>query len=252
MSASSLSDRIKRAIAGALVLASIVAAAAILGGDGGTAGGHWMFLDAASLADLGLAAHGSRSGAWELEEHEAATGGRALANREGEPGAGPALLLALQPKSRDLRARTRCKVMGPPSSPDAPAESPAACGIVFRFVDDRNHWLVRADASAGVVEAAAVVQGQERLLQRARTPRSLDRGAWIDLRIEVRGDVLRASLDGDQVLLAEAPTVPAGIGAMGLWAPSAATVYFDHFTVETLSTAPRALEILPVLGKRPG
>jgi hypothetical protein len=132
------------------------------------------------------------------------------------------------------------------------AGSAAACGIVFRFVDDRNHWLVRANTAEGFLEAAAVVQGQERVLQRTRAPRAIDIGTWIDLRIEVRGDVLRASLDGAPALVAEAPTVPAGAGSTGLWAPSGATVYFDHFTIETLSAAPRALEILPILGKRPG
>jgi hypothetical protein len=244
--------RFKQSIAGALVLAAIVFVAAVFGGDDGKIGEHWTFLDAVSLADLGLVAHGTRSGAWGLEDHDAATGGRALANHEGEPGASPAVLVAVQPKSRDLRARTRCKVVGTSMLPEAFADAPASCGIVFRFLDEQNHWIVRADAGESMLEAAAVVGGEERVLERARTPRSLGIGTWIDLVVEVRGDVLRASLDGQQALVAEAPTVPAGSGAIGLWVPSGATVYFDHFTIETLSAVPRALEILPILGRRPG
>jgi hypothetical protein len=249
--ASALRQRLERIVASVILLTALVCAAAFLTHDGGKSKEHWTFLDTASLAELGLVAHGAKGGSWGLEDHEPATGGRALANHRGEPGASPALLVAAQPTGRDVRARTRCKVVGP-LVPDAGADTAAACGIVVRFLDEQNHWIVRADAGERALEAAAVVRGQERVIKRAAVPRAIEPGRWIDLAVEVRGDVVRASLDGEPALVAEAPTIPAASGAVGLWAPSGTAVYFDHFAIETLSTAPRALEILPILGKRPG
>jgi hypothetical protein len=239
----------KRAIAAAVVFAAVVGSAALLGSDEGR-GESWLFLDPASLADLGLVAHSPRGGVWGLEEHEEATGGRALANHEGEPGAAPAMLLALEPRSRDLRARTRCKVVSTSLAPEALEEGPAACGVVFRYVDDSNHWVVRADAAAATLEVAAVVSGREHVVAHGPVPASL--GSWIELSIEARGDIVRVSLEGRPTLMVESPTLPAGAGSVGLWVPSSTTAFFDHFAIETLSPVPRALEILPLLGRRPG
>ena len=123
---------------------------------------------------------------------------------------------------------------------------------MVHVIDEQNHWLVRADAGANTIEAATVVRGEERILKRALASDALRVGSWIELSVEARGDVVRASLGGRSVLVAEAPAAPAASGAVGLWVPSGTTVYFDHFMIETLSPAPRALEILPVLGRRPG
>ena len=242
-------DRVKRTVASAIVLGALVGAAAMLAGDGG-GHEHWTFLDKASLAELGLVAHGARSGSWLLEDVEAATGGRALANHEGEPGASPALVVAMQPRSRDIRAQTRCMVVGTAMKAEAFADVPAACGVVFRFVDEQNHWIVRAIAGESAIEAATVVRGNERVLRRAPAPHAVEVGRWIELSVEVRGDVVKASLDGQPVLVAESTMLPAAAGSVGLWAPAGATAYFDHFTIETLTASPRALEILPILGKR--
>ncbi|HVH44083.1 MAG TPA: hypothetical protein VM925_17150 [Labilithrix sp.] len=244
-------ERLKKAIASVVVLAALVGTATVLGGDGRKSD-HWTFLDPASLAELGLVAYGDNGGAWGLEEHEPATGGRALANHEGEPGAPPAVLVATMPKARDVRAKTRCKIVSTSAKAEAFADSPASCGVVFRFVDEQNHWIVRADAGTNTLEAAAVVRGEERVITRAPTPAPFRIGSWIDLVVEVRGDVVRAELDGRAGLVAQAATVPAATGSVGLWVPSGTTVYFDHFTIETLSASPRSLEILPLLGRRPG
>lgn len=242
----------KRILAGiVLMLAVLLGTAAVLGSDEPKEEA-WTFLDPGALAELGLVAHNPRGGAWGLEEHEPATGGRALANHEGEPGATPAVLVASAAKAVDIRASTRCKVVGTSMVAEAFADAPASCGVVFRFVDERNHWLVRVDAAANVLEAAAVVRGEERILATAPAPSGLRIGEWIDLDVEVRGDVIRAEIDGRQALATHVPVTPGSVGAVGLWVPSGATVYFDRFSIETLSASPRSLELLLLLGRRPG
>lgn len=244
-------DRGKQIVAGLVVLSAVVLAASFLHGDG-QKGEHWTFLDSASLAELGLVAHGSSGGPWGFEDHEPATGGRALANHEGEPDAGPALLVALTPLARDIKTTTRCKVVSMSTRAEAFADSPAACGVVFRFIDEANYWTVRADAGAKMLEAAVVIAGAERVIARIAIPAAVRVGAWIDLSVEVRGDVVRAELGGAAPLVVDAAIVPGRAGSVGLWAPAGTTVLFDHFAIETLTSAPRSLEILPLLGRRPG
>ena len=246
------SDRVKRLVAATVVFAAAAGATTVLGSDGAASRGRWAFVDAAALEDLGLVAHGSRGGSWGMEDHEPATGGRALANHRGEPGARPAVLVAAESRSHDLRARTRCKVVGAPMLAVTRMRSSASCGVVFRFLDDRNHWVVRANTGAGAVEAATVVGGKEYVVARAPMVEAAGMGNWIDLDVEVRGDVVRVALGGRPALVADASTAPAAFGAVGLWAPSEAEVLFDHFAFETLTPAPRALEILPLLGRRSG
>jgi hypothetical protein len=251
MRARAVAERSKQLVAGAIVLTAIVGAASVLQGDGAGTNERWMFLDPATLADLGLAAHGA-GGAWGLETHEEATGGRALANHEGEPGAEPAVLVASRSRARDLRARTRCEVVGVSMRADSFASASAACGIVFRFVDARNHWIARADVSDSTLEVVTVIDGRERVVGRAEVAGGLVLGSWIELGVEVRGDVVRVGLGGRPLVVAQTPAVPAAFGAVGLWATSESTVFFDHFTIETLTPAPQALEILPILGRRSG
>jgi hypothetical protein len=254
----SWAPRVKRTIGLAVLLGALVAVGMLLGGDGarGKKGPeHWAFLDAVTPGDLGLVARGT-GGTWALEEHAEATGGRALANHEGTQGGPPALLVAASPSARDLRTRTRCKVARITAPRDAadPDHVPAACGVVFRFVDDQNHWIARADLDASTLEVATLTRGKERVLGRRSTERPLASGGWVDLVVEARGDVVRVSIDGvaGPVLVTESPAVHAAFGRIGLWAPSEATVLFDHFTIETLAPTPRALEILPVLGRKTG
>jgi hypothetical protein len=254
----SWAPRVKRAIGLAVLLGALVAVGTLLGGDGarGKSGPeHWAFLDAVTPGDLGLVARGT-GGTWALEEHAEATGGRALANHEGTRGGPPALLVAASPSARDLKTRTRCKVAritGPRDAAD-PDHVPAACGVVFRFVDDQNHWIARVDLDASTLEVATLARGKERVLGRRPAGRPLVGDDWVDLVVEARGDIVRLSIDGaaSPTLVTESPAVHAAFGRVGLWAPSEATVLFDHFTIETLAPTPRALEILPVLGRKAG
>lgn len=234
--------RFKQAIAlVALVVAVAVVAVVLTHGEKKPTGEHWAFEHPTTPADLGLVPHSPASGEWVLEEHDAATGGRALTNLGGTAGAPPAILVSEKLHSRDIKTKTRCQF-------ESPAR-PAACGLVFRFIDAQNYWLARAasNQSGDVVEAVTVTGGKERLLKRSG-PVKL--GDWISLDVEARGDRVTVLLDGAPAVVVDAPAALAGFGVAGLWAPSETRAVFDHFTVETLSATPRSLEILPVIGQK--
>jgi hypothetical protein len=69
--------------------------------------------------------------------------------------------------------------------------------------------------------------------------------------VEARGDRIRVSCNGRDVVAVSDPT-PAHVGTVGLWAPSAAEVYFDELVVETLPASAQSLEVLPLLRKGAG
>lgn len=242
----------RRALVTIIVLGIVSFVAMLFGSTEKPKSKSWSFVETSSSEpmDFGLVTESASGGTWTLEDHEEATGGRALANHEGEPDAQPAVLLSKQTRARDLRAKTRCKVAAPARATNDPSASDrSACGIVFRWVDAQNHWIARADVASGSVEVLTVHGNIPRLVGRAKSASVLELDAWIDLGVEVRGDVIRVSVDGRPTLTAEAPLVPAAFGAAGLWAPSEARVFFDDLTIETLIPAPQALETLPLLGK---
>lgn len=216
------SPRLARVVASIAVTAAIALLAGMLVGEGSAASQRWTFLDGSTPSEIGLTLHGGRSGDWTLEDHAPATGGRALVNHEGDRGAAPSLVVATTSHARDLRVATRCKVSETSGGHDA-------CGLVFRFRDADNYHLARLDVSARIVDIAVVAGGRERLIGRA--PAAVAPGVWQELTVDARGTVLRASLNGRNVLDVT-DVAPASAGAVGLWAPAPAKAYFDELTIE--------------------
>lgn len=183
---------------------------------------RWTFVEtSAMLSELGLKTHVPESGAWTLEHDANATGARALVNREGEPGARPAIVTAVGLSTRDLRATTRCKASS--------AKVTKACGLVFRFQDADNHLLARVDFTSGELALVAVSAGKERVLRTAPVLASSD--VWQEIGIITQGDRIRVSWNGTTAIdLADAS--PAKAGSVGIWAPAAAEASFDDLTVD--------------------
>ena len=228
-----------RTAAAVVVLGALAVGATVFVGGESPARHRWRFLDETSdPGTLGFRIGVGHGGTWALEQHETATGARALVNRIGDPSAPPAILLAGSLRARDVRASTRCKV--------ATAMAGDACGIVFRVLDDKNHHVARLDVAARRIVVAVVAGGGERVL--GATSARIESGVWQELSVEARGDRIRVSSNGRDVIDV-ADATPAHFGSVGLWAPAAAEVYFDELVVETLPAAPQALEVLPLLGK---
>lgn len=232
----------------AQLLRRIVAGAAIVGvgllfselvGDVRLPSERWSFLERdTSLASLHLqpsTGSAERAGPWTIEDHDSATGSRALVNREGNAGEKPAVLLAKSIRTRDLTASTRCK-------------STAQCGLVFRYRNDDNYDVVRFDAPTQRVTLAAIAGGREMTI--AHAPVVAD-DTWQDLRVDAGAGMIRIGWN-HRLVIEASEGAPANSGYAGLWVPATATAYFDELSIEALPDSPRALEVLPLLGRSSG
>lgn len=200
---------------------------------------RWTFVEpAAAPAELGLRAHDGDSGAWQVEDDSYATGARALVNREGNPTAAPAVIVATSAFTRDLRASTRCKV--------APDMAASACGVVFRFRDSASYHVARLDIGEGALVVSQVSGGRERVLGKREAKASP--GVWQELALEARGSRIRLSLNAGSTLEV-VDVAPSVAGNVGLWSPAAGIAYFDELTVDPLPASAQAFELLPLLGK---
>ncbi len=219
-------------VMGALVFAIVLVLSSF--GDGSSAR-RWSFTEqGSSVHDLGLATPTELAGAWQLEDHEHATGGRALVNAAGVADGPPALAVS-DMRARDVRAATRCKV----------AADGTACGLVFRFHDAERFYVARADQASREVSLGVVVDGVERRI--AHVPSDVS-GAWQELAIEARAAELSVTWNGKRVIAVRDATLRDS-GKVGLWAPSASVALFDELTVETLPVELHPLELVPVLLK---
>jgi hypothetical protein len=157
-------------------------------------------------------------------------------NREGSSSDRPAVLLAKSIQTRDLTASTRCK-------------STAQCGLVFRYRNHDNYDVVRYDAATQSVVLGSLVGGRE--ITTANTPVAASEDTWQDLRIDATAGVIRIRWNNKPIIEAM-EGAPANSGYAGLWVPATATAYFDELSIEALPDSPRALEVLPLLGRSSG
>lgn len=229
---------IPQAIAAITVVGAVVLVGSILSATSHGASHSWTFLDdAGDPESLGFRMSNDRSGAWAVEEHQTATGARALVNRAGETDAPPSTLVASAIAARDVRIATRCKVT------DGAAK---ACGAVFRWVDQANYHVARIDLETRQLVIATVRNNEEHVL--TTKPARVEAGVWQQLSVEARGDHIRVACNGRDVVEVIDP-MPGRVGSGGLWAPAGAEVYFDELAVDTLAATPHSLEVLPLLRK---
>jgi hypothetical protein len=110
-------------------------------------------------------------------------------------------------------------------------------GVVWRYRDENNYYLARANALRKNVEIYKVEKG--RLVPIALNgPRRLEisvrheipSNAWSILKVSIRGDRFQVYFDHRLVLQAQDSTF-AGPGKVGLWTKADSVTYFDDFRV---------------------
>jgi len=200
---------------------------------------YWTFTEREnrSLRDLGFITATDQAGTWLLQDHEHATGGRALVNYAGQPNERPALAVTAALRPRDVRVATRCKVKSPGT----------ACGLVFRFHDPENHYVAHVNAASGHVSLCAVIAGFERTIQELSA--DISRDIWQELAVEARADNIVVSWNGKRVIDVHDPTL-SNAGGVGLWVPAADVAFFDELSVEYLPSSPHPMDLFPFLLKR--
>lgn len=126
-----------------------------------------------------------------------------------------------QLKVRDLEAKVRCRFVA--------GDDEQFCGLVFRWQDPHNYYLVRANPLDFNIRLYLVRAGKRRPL--ASYNASIPAGPWHELAVAAKGDHFDAWWNGQRVLWADDSTWSRP-GLVGLATKGDALTHFDDFTVE--------------------
>ncbi len=107
-------------------------------------------------------------------------------------------------------------------------------GLVFRFQDKDNYYVVRANALEDNFRIYHVVKG--RRVQFAGANFKVTPHEWHTIRVEARGNEFRCYYDGQLRITAKDDTFR-DAGRIGLWTKADSVIYFDDLTVEELGGA---------------
>lgn len=119
-----------------------------------------------------------------------------------------------------------------------------AAGIVWRYRDPENYYVVRANALEDNVVLYKVERGKRSDLDPVgsglfaygkKTP--VGSGTWQELRVEVRGDLFRVSLDGTHLFDVQDTTFMAP-GKVGLWTKADSVTAFDDLSIAPATPDP--------------
>jgi hypothetical protein len=102
-----------------------------------------------------------------------------------------------------------------------------AGGLIFRVQDKDNYYIARGNALEDNVIFFIYQNGRRSQLKGAGG--KVENGQWHDLRVEVRGTVFTAFLDGKQVVDVTDDRYKAG--GVGLWTKSDSVTCFDDVQV---------------------
>ncbi|HYS79999.1 MAG TPA: hypothetical protein VEM76_04785 [Anaeromyxobacteraceae bacterium] len=127
------------------------------------------------------------------------------------------------PLLKDLRLEVRCKPVS--------GKTDEACGLVFRYLDENNYYVTRANALEDNVNLYQVVKGRRRQIKGWNG--KVAGRVWHTLAVEARGDHFQVSWDGTPVIDAKDDTLK-DAGKIGLWTKADSVTYFDALSVKPL------------------
>lgn len=111
-----------------------------------------------------------------------------------------------------------------------------AAGLVWRYQDANNYYIVRANALEGNVVLYKVEKGKRTDLPVKGSGRTygkkadVPKNAWSQMGVTVRGPLFTVSLNGQGLYEVEDATF-AGPGKVGVWTKADSVTYFDDLTV---------------------
>ena len=106
-----------------------------------------------------------------------------------------------------------------------------AGGLVFRYKNENNYYVVRANALEDNCNLYHVINGQRRQFAGANitvAPRQ-----WHELKVVCAGNQITCFFDGNQLIQATDDTFK-DAGRVGMWTKADSVTYFDDFTVTPL------------------
>jgi hypothetical protein len=127
------------------------------------------------------------------------------------------------PVLKDLRLEVHCKPVS--------GKTDEACGLVFRYQDENNYYVTRANALEDNVRLYHVVKGRRREFAGWRG--KVAKQTWHTLAVEARGNQFQVFYDGQRVMDAKDDTFK-DAGKVGLWTKADSVTYFDALSVKPL------------------
>ncbi len=113
-----------------------------------------------------------------------------------------------------------------------------AAGLIWRYKDPENYYIVRANALEDNVVLYKVEKGTRLALAPKGTPSKtygvkhrVPKQTWSTLSIAFQGNVFTVSFDGQKLFDVEDSTFSTA-GKVGLWTKADSVTYFDDFQVE--------------------
>jgi len=127
------------------------------------------------------------------------------------------------PVLQDVRLEVRCKPVS--------GKVDQACGLVFRYRDENNYYLARANALEDNVRIYHVVGGRRR--QFGGWDGKVAGQTWHTLAVEARGNRFKVTFDGKQVVEAQDDTFKEA-GKVGVWTKADSVTHFDALSATPL------------------
>ncbi len=199
-----------------------------VGNSGGTLarqGARWSF-DSAQAgqppAGFSFGRTGSgRPGRWVvLDEPDAPSASNVLAQEDSDPTDYRfPIAVADAPTLADVSVSVRCKPVT--------GRVDQACGIVWRYRDENNYYLARANALEDNVNFYYVQNGRRREIKGWKG--KVASGTWHALRANMRGDKVEVYFDGAKAIEARDSRFSAP-GKVGVWTKADSRTLFDDLT----------------------
>lgn len=104
-----------------------------------------------------------------------------------------------------------------------------AGGLVWRYVDENNYYLARANALEKNVQVFKVENGR-RVPLMAGVRHEIPSNDWSILKVSARGSRFQVYMDHRRILQGWDNTFKSG-GKVGLWTVADSVIYFDDFRV---------------------
>jgi Domain of Unknown Function (DUF1080) len=127
--------------------------------------------------------------------------------------------VADSPSFGDVSVSVRCKPVG--------GRVDRACGIVWRYVDENNYYLTRANALEDNVCWYYVQNGKRTEVRRVGVKVPSD--VWHTLRADMRGDHIEVYFNGRKVIDVHDSRFTAP-GKIGVWTKADSHTLFDNLT----------------------
>ncbi len=131
------------------------------------------------------------------------------------------IAVAQEIAARDLRLSVLCAPVS--------GRGDRACGIVFRYRDENNYYVARANALEDNVRLYRVKDGRRE--QFGTWDGKVSSGTWHELRADARGDRFEIYWDGRKVIEARDKTF-SDAGRIGVWTKADSLTYFKTLKVE--------------------